>query len=142
MKELTLPAAVESIPQITEWVNTELQRLDCPAKAKIHIDIAIDEIVSNIAHYAYGAAAGRLTVQAEVQHQPPAITLMFIDSGTPFNPLEFAEPDISVPLQERGVGGLGIFLVKKTMDAVTYRYADGQNRLTIQKSWKGDGTTI
>ncbi len=133
MKELTIEAAVENIEPVTDFVTAELERLDCPLKAQIQITIAIDELFGNIARYAYSPDVGKATVCFEVEESPLAVVISFIDHGKPFNPLEQAEPDIKLSAQERKEGGLGIFLVKKTMTMVEYTYKDGKNILKIKK---------
>ena len=134
MKELTVEAIVEQIETVTEFVNAELEKLDCPMKARIQLDIAIDEIVSNIAYYAYGERTGTVTVRIEALQEENGVQLMFLDSGVPYDPLTRQDPDISAEIEERKEGGLGIFLVRKTMDDMKYEYKDGQNCLTIRKS--------
>ena len=135
MKELTVEAIVEQIETVTEFVNAELEKLDCPMKARIQLDIAIDEIVSNIAYYAYGENTGTVTVRIEALQEENGVQLMFLDSGVPYDPLTRQDPDISAEIEERKEGGLGIFLVRKTMDDMKYEYKDGQNCLTIRKSF-------
>lgn len=135
MKELTVEAIVEQIETVTEFVNAELEKLDCPMKARIQLDIAIDEIVSNIAYYAYGERTGTVTVRIEALQEENGVQLMFLDSGVPYDPLTRQDPDISAEIEERKEGGLGIFLVRKTMDDMKYEYKDGQNCLTIRKSF-------
>ncbi len=133
MKELTVDAVVKNIEVVTDFVNEELDKHDCLMKARMQIDVAIDELFGNIAHYAYDNGTGSATVRIEVTEEPLAVILTFIDSGKPFNPLERPEPDTTLSAQERAIGGLGIFLVKKTMDEVVYRYEDGHNILSIKK---------
>jgi len=134
MKELNVDAVKSNIPLVTEFVDLQLEELDCPMKAQMQIDIAIDEIFNNIASYAYNPEVGPAIVRVEVVENPLAVTITFVDNGIPFNPLEKADPDTTLSLEERGIGGLGIFMVKKTMDAITYDYKDGQNILMIKKN--------
>ena len=133
MKEFNLPAKLESIPILTDAVNEILEEHDCSMKAQMQLDIAIDEIFANIAHYAYAPGTGDATVQLEFFGQPLSARLTFIDSGVPFDPLERTEPDVTLSAEERQIGGLGIFLVKKTMDAMRYERRDGQNVLVLEK---------
>ena len=133
LKEWTLDAKVENIPLMTDQINEELEALDCPMKAQLQIDVAIDEIMSNISYYAYSPDIGKLTVRLETEDSPRALILHFIDHGRPFNPLSAGEPDTTLAATEREVGGLGIFLVKKSMDGMSYDYRDGQNILSIRK---------
>ena len=134
MKELTLAATVENIETVTEFVNAQLEMLDCPIKAQMQIDIAIDELFGNIAHYAYTPEVGNATVRVEVSDEPLAVIITFIDNGIPYDPLAKDDPDITLSAEEREIGGLGIYMVKKSMDEITYEYKDGQNILTIKKN--------
>ena len=127
MKELTLPAARENIPAVIDFVNRELKSVGCPMKTEAQIDIAIDELYSNIANYGYDGENGRGLVLLETEIRPRAVTISFIDEGRPFNPLEREDPDVSLSARERKIGGLGIFMVKKSMDDVRYEYRDGKN---------------
>ena len=133
MKELTLAATVENISEVTAFVDEQLEALDCPMKAQMQIDVAIDELFGNIAHYAYAPDTGMATVQFAFDEASRTIRLTFIDAGKPYNPLEKEDPDVTLSAGERGIGGLGIFLVKKTMDGIRYAHRDGRNVLTIEK---------
>ena len=133
MKELTLKAKKENIPQVTAFIDEQLEALGCPLKAQMQIDVAIDELFGNIANYAYAPETGDATVRFVFDEAGRAASVTFIDSGVPFNPLENADPDVRLSAEERKIGGLGIFLVKRTMDKVEYRYENGFNILTIRK---------
>ena len=134
MKELTIAATVENIETVTDFVNEQLEALDCPIKAQMQIDIAIDELFGNIAHYAYNPEIGKATVRVEVVEDPLSVVITFIDNGVPYDPLAKADPDITLSAEEREIGGLGIYMVKKSMDDITYEYKDGQNILKIKKN--------
>ena len=134
MKELKLAATVENIDVVTDFVNEQLEALDCPMKAQMQIDIAIDELFGNIAHYAYNPEIGKATVRVEVIEDPLAVVITFIDKGVPYDPLAKADPDTTLSAEEREIGGLGIYMVKKSMDDITYEYKDGQNILKIKKN--------
>ena len=134
MKELTVEATIENIAAVTEFVDGELEAVDCPMKAEIQINVAIDELFSNIAQYAYNPKTGPATVRVEVEEDPLAVLITFIDNGKPYDPLSTAEPDVTLAAENRKEGGLGIFLVRKTMDDVSYEYKDGQNILRIRKN--------
>ena len=134
MKELTIEAAVENIETVTEFITQELERLNCPPKAETQIFVAIDELFGNIARYAYSPEIGKATVRVEVENDPLSVIITFIDNGVPFNPLEHDDPDIDAPADDRKIGGLGIFMVKKTMNMVEYEYSQGQNILKIKKN--------
>lgn len=133
MNELTINATVENIPAVTAFVDEQLEALGCPMKAQMQIDIAIDELFSNIAYYAYNPEVGPATVRVEVADDPMAVKISFIDHGKPYDPLAKADPDTSLSADERDIGGLGIYMVKKSMDEVNYEYRDGANILTIKK---------
>ena len=133
MKELTIAATVENIEAVTDFVNQQLEELACPMKAQMQINIAIDELFSNIAHYSYNPEIGQATVRVEVMENPLAVSITFIDNGVPFGPLSKEDPDLTLSAEERQIGGLGIYMVKKSMDEITYEYKDGQNILSIKK---------
>lgn len=134
MKELTLPATIENIETVIDFVNGQLEEIKCPLKAQMQIDIAIDELFGNIAHYAYNPETGPATVRVEVTEDPIAVVITFIDRGVPYDPLKKEDPDITLSAEERAIGGLGIFMVKKTMDEISYEYKDGKNILRIKKN--------
>ncbi|MCD7729451.1 MAG: ATP-binding protein [Clostridia bacterium] len=134
MNELTILATVENIEKVTEFVNEQLERLDCSMKAQMQIDIAIDELFGNIAHYAYNPETGPATVSVEVLDDPLAVVITFMDNGKPYVPLAHADPDVTLSSEERDIGGLGIYMVKKTMDEIAYEYKDGKNILKIKKN--------
>lgn len=133
MKIITLEATIDNLEKVTDFVNSELERIGCPFKPMTQIDIVIDELFSNIAHYAYKPSVGHVTVTVDIEINPITVIITFMDNGKPFNPLDTTEPDTTLSAEERRIGGLGIFLVKKTMDDVTYEYKNGQNILRIKK---------
>ena len=133
MKELTIAATVENIEVVTDFVNQQLEELACPMKAQMQINIAIDELFSNIAHYSYNPEIGQATVRVEVMENPLAVSITFIDNGVPYDPLSKEDPDLTLSAEERKIGGLGIYMVKESMDEITYEYKDGQNILSIKK---------
>lgn len=134
MRELTIDATVENIVRVTAFVDGQLDSLGCPVKAQMQIDIAIDELFGNIAHYAYHPGVGPATVRVEVVEEPLSVVVSFIDNGIPYDPLSKEDPDVGLPLEEREIGGLGIYMVKKSMDEISYEYKDGQNILRIRKN--------
>ncbi len=104
-------------------------------KTKMQVHIAIDELFGNIAYYAYNPEIGIVTVRVEVTDNPLAVVITFIDNGIPYDPLAKDNPDITLSVEERDVGGLGIYMVKKTMDDISYEYKDGQDILRIKKKF-------
>lgn len=133
MKALTLEAKIDNIPVVTDFINEQLEALDCAMKAQLQIDVAIDEVFTNIASYAYPEKAGTATVQMDFNPTSRIVSIVFEDEGLPFDPLQQKEPDVTLSLEERPIGGLGIFLVKKTMDDMRYERRDDRNILTIEK---------
>ena len=131
MNELTIDATVENIGKVTEFVNAHLEAFGCPRKVQAQIDIAIDELFGNIAYYAYNPEVGTATVRVEVAED--AVVITFIDGGVPYDPVAKADPDTTLGAEERDIGGLGIYMVKKSMDDVSYEYRNGQNILRIKK---------
>ena len=134
MKELTIAAEIENISAVTEFVDAELEECGCPLKTQMQIDIAIDELFGNIARYAYEPGTGEATVRVDVKENPAAVEITFIDGGVPYDPLKKADPDVTLSADEREIGGLGIFMVKKSMDNIAYEYRDGKNILSITKN--------
>ncbi|MBQ3405380.1 MAG: ATP-binding protein [Oscillospiraceae bacterium] len=133
MKELTVEATVANIDTVTDFINAELEAMDCPIKAQMQIDVAIDEIMSNIANYAYAPGTGSVTVRFEAEQEPRAAVISFIDSGTPYDPLAADDPDTTLSAEDRQIGGLGVFVVKKTMDEVGYEFKGYRNIFRIKK---------
>ena len=133
MQSITLEATVENIAQVTAFVEEQLEAMACPLRAQMQIDVAIDEIFCNIARYAYAPGTGEATVCVESVEDGKAVEITFIDSGVPYDPLNAPEPDVTLSAEERSVGGLGIFLVKKTMDGMDYAYENGRNILRLRK---------
>jgi len=133
MKTITMKAVTGNIGAITEFVDRELEAVDCPMKAQMQIDLAIDELVANVAMYAYTPGTGDVTVSFEFDEAARTVTLTFIDGGIPYDPLQKEDPDVTLPAEKRQIGGLGIFLVRKNMDGMSYRREDGKNILQVQK---------
>lgn len=134
MKELTVDATIDKVSAVMEFVDEQLEQTGCPMKTQMQVDVAVEELFSNIAFYAYPSETGSATVCVEVTEHPLAIEITFIDRGIPYDPLAKADPDITLSAEEREIGGLGIYMVKKTMDDVSYEYKDGQNMLRIKKN--------
>ena len=133
MKEITVDAMIENMNTVTAFVDDFLDQIACPMKARIQINIVIDEIFGNICHYAYKDSVGAVTVRVESGNTPKAVFLTFTDNGIPYNPLDTEDPDITSSSEERKIGGLGIYLVKKNMDEMKYEYVNQQNRLWMEK---------
>ncbi len=134
MMQLRIKAQVENIDVLTEFINEQLEGMDCPLKAIMQIDIALDELFSNVCNYAYDEKIGDVLVTLEELEDQNMVSISLIDAGKPFDPLSLADPDVTLSLHERAIGGLGIFMVKRTMDELTYEYREGNNIVTIKKS--------
>jgi sigma-B regulation protein RsbU (phosphoserine phosphatase) len=132
-REVTVPAAEDQLETVTAMVDGELEKLGCSAKDQMMIDVAVEEIFVNIAHYAYAPDTGDAAVRVRTDEASKTLEIEFRDSGIPFDPLAKEDPDVTLSAEERNIGGLGIYLVKKNMDSVTYDRIDGQNVLTIKK---------
>ena len=132
--ELEIDAEQENLEEVQTFVEERLEGTDCPMKAMMQINVAVEEIFINIASYAYAPEKGKAKVKVEVSDDPIAVTITFMDHGIPYDPLEREDPDVTLPAEERDVGGLGIFMTKQFMDDVAYEYKDGQNILTLKKN--------
>ena len=134
MREITVNASADNIARVTGFVNDQLTELGCSDRVRIQVDVAIDEIFGNIARYAYNPETGPATVRVDVTEEPLRVVITFIDHGMPYDPVSADIPDTTrLPARERPIGGLGLFMVKKMMDDISYSYLDGKNILTIRK---------
>ena len=133
MKELDIPAQRENLSEVLKFIDVELEQLGCSMRLQTAIDVAVEEIFVNISSYAYDPEVGQATIRVDVLEDPLTIEIGFIDSGTPYDPLAKPDPNMKIPLRERKKGGLGIYMVKKSMDDISYEYKDGKNILTIKK---------
>jgi anti-sigma regulatory factor (Ser/Thr protein kinase) len=133
MKEINLEAKVENLDKVLAFIDAELEAVDYPMKHQMQIDVAVEELFVNIANYAYGDKTGNATIEIEAKDGQATVT--FTDEGVQYDPLKKEDPDVTLSAEERQIGGLGIFIVKKSMDEMKYRYEDGKNILTIVSYW-------
>ena len=133
MKTLTVPAELEQLQNVQDFIAEELEACGCPMKAQFQIEVAVEEIFVNIVSYAYRPEVGEATIRCAVEEEPLQVTIQFLDHGKPFDPLAKEDADTSGDALEEREGGLGILLVKKSMDDVRYDYENGKNILTIRK---------
>ena len=133
MEQLTIEAKVENLSTVTKFIIESLEELNCKPKILMQMELVIEELFVNVASYAYKPNIGTCTVQKILEDNPRSITVTFIDSGVPYNPLKKEDPDTSLGVEEREIGGLGIFFFKKNVDDITYEHKDGQNVLTFKK---------
>ena len=133
MRKITVDAKLDRLDEVLDFLNGVLEELNCPVKTQMQLDIALEELFVNIASYAYAPGTGPATIQIEPEEHPPAVRITLIDKGVPYDPLAKPDPDVTLPAQERQIGGLGIYMVKKSMDGMEYEYRNGQNILMIRK---------
>ena len=129
----TFPAKTEALSDVLGFVEQMLDSFECPIKIQVALCVAIEEVFVNVAHYAYGEGEGNMSLGIDFDEERRAITFRMTDKGVPFDPLKKPDPDISLSAEEREIGGLGIFITKKTMDSLTYTYENNENILTMIK---------
>ncbi|WP_026508133.1 ATP-binding protein [Butyrivibrio sp. MC2013] len=133
MNRIEIDAVVDNLPKVIDYIDENLDHYDCSMKARTQIDIAVEELFVNIANYAYPEGSGKATITFDYDEEEGAVIISFIDSGIPYDPLSREDPDVSLPAEERQIGGLGIFMVKKSMDDVRYEYVNNMNKTSIIK---------
>ena len=133
MTEKIFPAKIEALSDVLGFVDQNLEACECPMKTQMAICVAIEEVFVNVANYAYGDGEGDMTLGIGFDEASRDITFRMTDKGVPFDPLKKPDPDITLSAEDREIGGLGIFITKKTMDSVTYAYENGENILTMIK---------
>ena len=133
MTNRIFPAKTDALNDVIGFVEETLETFECSMKNSMAICVAIEEVFVNVAHYAYGEGEGDVSFDINFDEEAREVTFVMKDKGTPFDPLAKADPDITLSAEERGIGGLGIFITKKTMDKVEYTYENGENVLTMIK---------
>jgi sigma-B regulation protein RsbU (phosphoserine phosphatase) len=133
VKTKCIEAKIENLDAVLNFINAELEAVNCPVKASAQIAVAVEEIFVNIAHYAYNPKTGTVNVKCRITGNPLSVNIEFSDSGKPYNPLEKPDIDTTLSAEKREIGGLGILIVKKSMTTVKYEHRDGKNILTINK---------
>ena len=129
----TFPARLDALSDVLGFVDRTLEECECSMKIQTAICVAVEEVFVNVARYAYGDGEGDVTLGIGFDAESREITFRMTDKGTPFDPLKKPDPDITLSAEEREIGGLGIFITKKTMDSVSYSYENGENVLTMIK---------
>ena len=133
MLEYEVEAVVSNVEKLTGFVEEYLETKDCPMKVLMKINIAIDEVFSNICNYAYSDKKGFVNLKIDMNDNEGYFIMEFKDKGIAYNPLEKEDPDVTLAADDREIGGLGIFMVKNLMDKVEYEYKDGENCLKLTK---------
>ena len=131
---ITVSASPDSVEKVANYISEQLEKVSCPMKTQMQIGVAVEEIFANIVNYAYGEETGEVEISVDTEDAPNNVTIVFKDSGIQYNPLEKEDPDITLSSDDRPIGGLGVFMVKKLMDYVVYRYEEGRNILEIRKA--------
>ena len=139
MKSLEIPAEKARLKEVIDFVLDFAKELGFDKKELFQLKLCTEEIFVNVASYAYKPDTGMITVTADGCENPLTVTLSFIDSGTPFDPLAKPDPAKDRPLSQAKKGGLGIFITKRLMDEVSYSYQDGRNVMTIRKTCPVNG---
>ena len=127
-------ADVNELQRVLNFVEGCVQEIDCSPKALMQINVAVEEIFVNIAHYAYSGKIGEAVIEVEIDDEPKTVTITFIDRGVKFDPLAKPDPDVTLSVKDRQIGGLGIFMTKKFMDELSFEYRDGQNVFAMKKN--------
>ena len=134
-KKIRVAATKENLETVTAFLDEILDEKDCPLKIRLQIDLALEEMYINIANYAYTPKTGEMELRVEFDEAERELTLVLIDSGIPYDPLAKKDPDVTLSAEKRKIGGLGIYLVKKTMDSMAYERRDGRNIVTMTKKF-------
>lgn len=126
-------AHIESLEKIGDFLARCLDRDSLSPTVFSDLKLAIEEIFTNIVKHGLQEQQGAM-ITINLQVDDDAVQVEICDPGIAFNPLNAADPDLYIPLEERKLGGLGIFLVKQLMDNVSYRRDENRNILTIKKN--------
>ena len=133
MNERVFPADDSALRDVLAFAEEELEKVQCPTKTVMQLTVALEEVFVNSAHYAYPEEKGQVKVAIAFDEENRSVTFRVADRGVRFNPLEKEDPDITLSADERQIGGLGIFICKKTMDEIGYTRENGENILTMTK---------
>ena len=133
MTDRTFPAKTEALSDVLGFIEETLEGLECPMKLQTAICVAIEEVFVNVARYAYPEGEGDVSLHVGFDAATRTVTFRMADKGVPFDPLKKPDPDVTLSAEERQIGGLGIFITKKTMDSLNYSYENGENILTMIK---------
>ena len=132
-EELVIEAVVDNLDTVNLFVHKSIEQFEVSKRTLMQLDLVVEEIFVNIASYAYSPNTGLVKILLQTDIEPLSISLTFIDSGVPYNPLEKSDPDVGLSVDDRQIGGLGIFLTKNLVDDICYQYVDEQNILQFTK---------
>lgn len=130
---ITMEATTENLYQAMDFVDAQLEALECSPATQMRIDLVVEELFVNVARYAYAPGTGSITIDFETESDPKAVYITFEDAGVPYDPLAREDPDVTLAAQDRQIGGLGIYMTKKNVDDISYERRDGKNILKIKK---------
>ena len=133
MTNKIFPAKVEALSDVLSFVDLMLEKYECPMKIQMAVCVAIEELFVNVARYAYKGGEGEVNFGIGFDKESRTVTFRMADKGIPFDPLKKPDPDITLSAEDREIGGLGIFITKKTMNSIEYAYENGENILTMTK---------
>ena len=131
--DIEISALIENWNIVYDFLNDCMDKFRLEGKLRTEVLLSCEEIYVNVAHYAYSGRTGSVSIKIEYKNEQKKLKIEFTDSGIPFDPTKLKEPNIGDPIEKRKIGGLGVFMVKKMMDSVEYRYEFGQNNLTLTK---------
>ena len=135
-EELLIEAVVDNLDDVNLFVHKFIEQVEVSKRTLMQLDLIVEEIFVNISNYAYAPNIGLVKILLNIETTPLAILLTFIDSGIPYNPLEKSDPNVHLSIDDRQIGGLGIFLTKNLVDDISYQFVDGQNILQLTKFLK------
>lgn len=135
-KTMQIEATKDHLPQVMEFLEGCLEEADCPLKTMMQISIAVEEVFVNIASYAYAPETGDAVIHVETDPDADMVRIILEDWGVPYDPMSREDPDVTLSAEDRQIGGLGIYMVKQSMDNVEYEYKDGKNILTLEKKFR------
>lgn len=135
MAELKIKAKNENLEYVIAFIEDEMSKTTCSMPILMKIELSIEELFINVASYAYEEGDGDAIIRIEIFDNPDRAVFTLIDNGTPYNPLTREDPDVTLSAENRAIGGLGVFLVKKNMDEYSYEYKNNQNIMTLVKNF-------
>ena len=135
MREIRVQAVLDNLNTVIDFIDEVLERAECPLRTVMKINLSVEEIFVNIANYAYADHKGDAVIRTKLMEDPRAVRITFIDYGIPYDPTALPDPDVTLSSEDRNIGGLGIFLVRKNMDSMNYEYRDGCNVLVVEKTF-------
>lgn len=139
MEKICVQATKDGMAEMMKCLTALLETRHCSGKDRMEFEIAMEELLVNVVHYAYGDGQGDMTAEYEMvekDRRNVSFKIVVTDEGIPYNPLNREDPDITLSAEERSIGGLGIFMARKFLDSLEYAYEDGKNCLTVTKNFE------